>query len=960
VTLPIAGRYTIEREIGRGATATVYLAHDRQSERHVALKMLRQELVGSMHSARFVREIGLTGQLHHERILPVLDSGVDGDRVFFVLPYMADGTLRDLLRKDPQLSIRTALAVWRAIAEALACAHRAGFIHRDVKPENILFDNGEARLADFGIARALERVTGDTSTSSGIVRGTAAYMSPEQATGTRDLDGRSDIFSLGCVVYEMLAGIPAFVGPTPVAIIAQRLVHAPRDLRVFRSSVPLAINALVMKCLEIVPADRLGSATELIAAIDRVAATLLPETAPTPPLRRRRQFMALGTCAVVVAAGLVRLSWQLRQANDQIDDNLVAVAPFDVYDTQHAVWREGFLDVLSSSLDGAGRLRTVSPSVIVRKWRGPGQRSSGVALALSTHARYAIVGRLLPAGPDSIRANAVIVDAKTGLERSAVEARDIPDRVDRLADSLGVRAVRELGESTDHRTRVASLGAASLAALKAYLQGEYYLRRTQWDSAANSYELALGLDSNFALANWRMKTALWSRGWGPDTAGDTYALRAGRLNHHLAPRESLLIVVDSLWASLPTGGANTWSRVRRISSTLDVAARDYPGDPWVWYKIGEARFHLPIGLDHPLSEHLAAFDRAISLDSGFALAYVSHAVALALILDGPEHARRYARGYHIAALPGVEDSAGALTERLLDSAAAQSRVTATVLDRASADVLYRVTANLGMWFDSAETAVDVARRLARATSGSPRFLERETKQSRLAHILAVRGRFGEAWSLVRTGVPLANPADETIELVADLAMVGAIPDKAADSVFALWISDSPRGAVFALPWWSSRRDTIALERASRAFATWSRLPEHRDLAVYGSRASSAYLSLARRDTLRALSLFVSLSDSLCADCYADWFTRGRLLAATGQFPEARRQFERVTTYAWILPTFSMASLALGRIGDRLNDVELARHSYGTAAAAWRNGDASAKASIREATTALRRLDGRRR
>jgi serine/threonine-protein kinase len=959
VTLPIAGRYALEREIGRGATATVYIAHDRETGRKVAVKMLRQELVGSIQTARFVREIELTGALDHARILPVLDSGIVDDRVYFVLPYMEGGTLRARLQNNPQLPLKEAIQIWRAVAEALAYAHEAGFVHRDVKPENILFDHGEARLADFGIARALERAIGDTSTSTGVVRGTAAYMSPEQASATRDFDGRSDLFSLGCVVYEMLAGVPAFIGPSPGAILAQRLLHPPRDLRVYRPSVPRAVNSLVMKCLEVLPADRIESAADLVVAIDRLG-NALDSDGRVEAIARRRRKITLVTLSVLVVGGAISLASMERQAQrtEVVEDNLIAVAPFDVYDTRYAVWHEGLLDVLSSCLDGAGRLRTVSPAVVVRKWHGPGQRSSGIELARATHARYAIVGRLLSAGPDSIRATAVIIDARTGREVSVVEARDTPDRVDRLADSISVRAVRELGESTDHRTRTASLGAASLPALKAYLQGEYYLRRTQWDSAGDAYAQALAFDSSFALANWRMKTAVWSKSWGPDTAGDEYALRAGRLNHGLAPRESLLIVVDSIWASLALSEQNSWSRIRRISTALDEAAREYPGDPWVWYKIGEARFHLPIGLDHPLAEHLAAFDRAIALDSGFALAYVSHAVELALILDGPDHARRYARGYHIAALPGVEDSAGTLTEQLLDSTTARSRSTILALDRASADVLYRVTANLGMWFDDGETAIETARRLYRATNGSARFLDGETKRLRLAHVLSVRGRFDEAWAFMRSGVALATPSDETIELVGDLAMTGVVPERTVDSVFGLWMTTSPRGVVFALPWWAQRGDTAAIERASRKFGAWMLEPDHRDLGTYGSLASRAYLAMARHDTTRALRAFAALSDSLCADCYLDWFTYGRLLLVSAQWTLARRQFERVTNYAWILPTYPAASLWLGRVADRMQDFALARHAYTSTETAWVHGDSAVRPFVQEAISALQRRDER--
>jgi len=263
-----AGRYTIERELGRGATATVYLARDTQRGRAVAIKVLRPELAQSIGANRFLRETRLNTKLHHPHIVAVMDSGEVDGQLYFVLPHMEGGSLRQMLEREKQLSIELAISIARTIADALDYAHKQGLIHRDVKPENILFTSGQACLADFGIARAIERTIDESTTSTGLVRGTPAYMSPEQGSGSTEYDGRSDIYSLALVLYEMLAGVQAFIGATPESVIAQRFQHKPRALRVYRPTVSPAIEAVIDKALSLAAADRYATAAEFASALE--------------------------------------------------------------------------------------------------------------------------------------------------------------------------------------------------------------------------------------------------------------------------------------------------------------------------------------------------------------------------------------------------------------------------------------------------------------------------------------------------------------------------------------------------------------------------------------------------------------------------------------------------------------------------------------------------------------------
>jgi tRNA A-37 threonylcarbamoyl transferase component Bud32 len=262
----LGGRYAIERELGRGASAFVYLARDLKDERPVAVKVLRPELAESLGAERFLREIKTTRRLDHPYILPVLDEGAEGGRLYFVTPYMDGGTLRERLTRERQMPIPTATAVAQAMARALEHAHGHGIIHRDVKPENILFAGDEPRLADFGIARVLDDALGWT-TSTGMVRGTPAYLSPEQAAGERDLDGRSDVYALGLVLYEMLAGVTPFPAATPAQSIAQRMTHPPEALTRYRPMVPADLEEVVQIALATTPADRFATARAFAEAL---------------------------------------------------------------------------------------------------------------------------------------------------------------------------------------------------------------------------------------------------------------------------------------------------------------------------------------------------------------------------------------------------------------------------------------------------------------------------------------------------------------------------------------------------------------------------------------------------------------------------------------------------------------------------------------------------------------------
>jgi serine/threonine-protein kinase len=303
----LEGRYTIDREVGRGGMATVYLARDVRHHRRVALKVLNPELGAVLGTERFLAEIEVTANLQHPNLLPLFDSGEADGLLFYVMPFVEGESLRARLEREKQLPVEEAVRIATAIAGALDYAHRRKVIHRDLKPENILMQEGQPLIADFGIALAVSNAGGARITQTGLSLGTPQYMSPEQATGDRVVDGRTDIYSLGAMLYEMLVGDPPHSASTSQAIIAKVLTEKPARTRAGRPTVPPHIDAAIARALEKLAADRFSTAKEFADALDAkdaVASTAVP-VEPAAPLsaRRLRTLRTLRTAGSVSSRG---------------------------------------------------------------------------------------------------------------------------------------------------------------------------------------------------------------------------------------------------------------------------------------------------------------------------------------------------------------------------------------------------------------------------------------------------------------------------------------------------------------------------------------------------------------------------------------------------------------------------------------------------------------------------------
>jgi serine/threonine-protein kinase len=547
---------------------------------------------------RFLREIRVTQGLHHPRLLPVLDSGEYDGQLFFVAPFMNGGTLRERLNRESQLPLGVAVSIACTVAEALAYAHAQGFIHRDVKPENILFSGDEVCLADFGIARAVERSIEDTTTSTGIARGTPAYMSPEQASAAKNYDGRSDIYSLACVLYEMVTGMRPFLGPTAQAVISQRFVHPPRDLRVYRN-VPPKLESVILRALQMSAADRYQTADEFAKALRAIP----PEEFERPVTYsgRLRSLVASPARRVAVVAGVLavasvfaatsRRTLRHRDAAVAPDTTRLVLMPLEGATARTAQWHDD--DLLHQALLRWRGLYVVDQFQVADGLRRVGAIEStdkANDLARSLGAGRYIRGRLTTGG-DGWRVHVALYEI--GNERPLYAATEklssdfsaAAQAYERLADSVLLRGG---GGGPAPGT---AMGTLSLPAVQAFGRAQTAL--DQWDltAADSALQAASAFDPDFARASlWMAQVRAW-RGLSR-TTWSLVAERALALSGQLSQRErDLATALVLLGKGDYARACDVYSRLRERNDH-DFAA---------WYGLGQCRMMDDIVVADPAS-----------------------------------------------------------------------------------------------------------------------------------------------------------------------------------------------------------------------------------------------------------------------------------------------------------------------------------------------------------------------
>ena len=663
----LEGRFDVERELGAGGMGQVLLGRDVALDRPVAIKVIAPDLASSPASRqRFLREARTVARLRHSNIVAVYAAGEADNLLYFVMEYVEGESLRQMLDREGRADgerIRQAVALLADLARALGYAHAQGVIHRDVKPENVLLDavTGRAMLTDFGVARAF--ASGNDSdadsavTRTGFVVGSPRYMSPEQAVGERELDGRSDIYSLGLVGYEMFAGSAPFTGSSPMAVLTKQLTEAPPPLAQRRPDVPVEVAATIDRALSKQPADRWSTAEEFARALEgatplTIAAatpvrTSQTSAAPHPSAVGRlrgwpaRRLAAIG--AVVLAAVMGALMWMRPDGAPRGVDPRKSffVAPFEILGGgEPLAWlREGSASMLTLNLGQWSDLDVVSYERgldLLREARLDTARRIGLAearsMARAAGAWTVVMGQVTAAG-DSLLVTARLFDVASGRQvhqaqqsgGRLADPRPLFDGLTRqLLDVAGAPASVPIARLSETTTE-------SIEAYRAYLEGTRAMNLWQLDRADSLFALATARDSNFTLAYYHRAMVLGWRQVG-DSLHQAVAARAASLANRLPPRERELVTgyTELTTALTSEGRGDTLTSQRKFTSAevhyAAAIARD-SNDAESWYGLADAYWHhKPDGWGRPQTignwtRALRAFNRTLALDSTFYLAY---------------------------------------------------------------------------------------------------------------------------------------------------------------------------------------------------------------------------------------------------------------------------------------------------------------------------------------------------
>jgi len=677
-------RYEVVREIGRGGTAVVYLARDVRHGRDVALKVLRRELTEAVGVDRFLREIQIVAQLQHPHILPLYDSGMLNGSLYYVMPFVEGESLRDRLRRAGPLPLDEALSITREVAVALGYAHARGVVHRDIKPANILLSSGHALVADFGLAR----IVGGAAelgqlTQEGVPVGTPAYMSPEQWSGEAGaVDGRGDLYSLACVLYEMLIGEPPFPGPSVHAMFAAHLMDTPQPVARRRADVPDDVSRTLARALAKSPEARFKTADEFLESLGLTrmsgqrAARRSSVAAAQQWWRDRPRLMRQRTLRLGAALGLAALLgagayavWQSRQVPFARRD-WVLLTDFENA-TGDSVFDRSLATAVSVSVQQSAHVNVV-PAARSREWlprigkkeTDPITEAVARDLAQRVGAR-AVVSFAIARLGDVYMLSARIVDPESGatLSTQAVRASGRENVLDAL-DELSRDIRRALGESRRSVRRTVPLPIAttsSLEALKRYAEGQREYDQAHYEEARTLWQAAVGLDSNFARAHASLG-ALFYYGSNDRVSGEQHFAKALALRERLTERERMWIA-----AQVATARDNREEALRLLA----IYTEAYPDDEAAWASIGYNNMRLG-----RCAESIKAYQRVLELDPQSDGAYTNTGTCYMSLRDSKRALEAFQKGTALrpSAImhPSVNDNYGSVLGRLGRYAEAES------------------------------------------------------------------------------------------------------------------------------------------------------------------------------------------------------------------------------------------------------------------------------------------------
>jgi len=631
----LAERYNVQRELGRGGMATVYLAQDLKHQRRVAIKVFEPELAAIVGPQRFLREITLTAQLDHPHILALIDSGETERFLYYVMPYVEGETLRDRLNRETQLPLDDAVQITLEVADALGYAHSYGIVHRDIKPENILLAGGHARVADFGIARAVAEAGGENLTATGLAIGTPAYMSPEQADGGTEVDGRSDLYSLGCVLYEMLAGEPPHTGTSALAIFAKRWSEPAPRVSVLRETVPALMEGALNRALARTPADRFATAAQFATALRHETGSATPssgERARAPVLRRP---FSRQRSAAIVAAGLMVLAglgwWALSQvgllrvppAADAAELRVVAVLPFEQIAVEAAGghFAAGMHPEILSHLSRVGELRLMSTASVAALGEAPDRMErlvSELGVGSIVEGSVRVVG-------ERARIDVQLTDARSGRTLWAEQYdRELSDVLAVQADvALRIADALRLHLTPQERELMARPPTQHPEAYELYLRGNAAraLNRDSLMRAIGFYREATRLDPGFAMAHAHMAQAYGML----SGTGERFAADSGRaaVQRALEADSALALAHFARGQMLSRAGLHAESRLAFLRA-LEFDPNDVPA---------MADLSLNLTSAGRLDESLHWAEEALKRAPNLALAYYHAGIPLLALGD---------------------------------------------------------------------------------------------------------------------------------------------------------------------------------------------------------------------------------------------------------------------------------------------------------------------------------------
>jgi serine/threonine-protein kinase len=895
----ISSRYILDHEIGRGGAAIVWSAMRRVDAHPVAIKLLRPVLAQAVGSQRFLREIRIASAVTSSALVPLEESGEIDGLPYYVMPLAEGGSLRDRLKTERSLRIPDAIAITRTIAQALAALHAAGFVHRDIKPENVLLGaNGDARLADYGIAHAVTAAAKDDLTSTGVVLGTPPYMSPEQASGDV-LDGRSDIYSLGCLLYEMLAGETPFHGVNSQAVLARHMHENPPSLRVVRSAVPDALEEFVMRMLAKVPADRFDNANEVIAALDALGDSARVTAAPHHARHQWKVRAAVAASLVLCGAGGIAYWSSLDAA--RLDPDRVIVFPFAAQNGANDASVSQVPMLVGSALDRTATTKWVDGFSLLseaeRRTAFPLGEDRANALARRARARYYIDGAIARVG-DSNLVQLRLHDASTGLllVSKTESARERP--IGELALRALVGTLPKL-TGLDSMVDVSSLTSHDPAAVDNWLRGERSYRQSRWPEALRYLELAVAADSLLAPAACRAAAAAsWIS--KPELAL-TYIRLALRHADALSSRQRPFAFALESFLSGRADQAIERLRpdLQRETETADA-----------WMLAAEVQLHLipTVGVDSQTRRALPppttwpyesfvqrALERAQILDPGFTPP-LAHLAEIAARRGDVQAMSRYVKQLERTNSDSVLASRMAIMERCLRDGTDQ--VNWKELGARRTSVLYHVGFVLHAASSPRSRACATAALTAQLAANNAQAAEDWGSLVLLHGMRAAEGHTARAMQLVDSAV--AGGLRPAVGLYVLDAAAGIDVGARADAFVAQLLNNiatRPAPSLWLLTIWSARRaDTTNLVRI-HAMLQERTAQSGKRLDSLMWRVSAAYLARARGDTTLALRLFGALTPSagqgeversLWEPLATERFAYAQLLLGHGEAAEAHR------------------------------------------------------------------------